>query len=31
MSFSHYEIVPSLQAQLIIDKAKQNKKEEAED
>jgi len=31
MTFSHYEIVPSNTAQVIIDKAKQNKKEEAED
>ncbi|MDP3792090.1 MAG: elongation factor G [Candidatus Omnitrophota bacterium] len=31
MSFSHYEVVPSNQAQAIIDKAKLTKKEEAED
>jgi elongation factor G len=31
MSFSHYEVVPSNQAQIIIDKAKLTKKEEAED
>jgi elongation factor G len=31
MSFSHYEVVPSTQAQVIIEKAKLTKKEEAED
>ncbi len=31
MTFSHYEIVPSNTAQVIIDKAKQNKKEETDD
>ena len=31
MSFSHYEVVPSNQAQTIIEKAKLTKKEEAED
>ncbi len=31
MSFSHYEVVPSTQAQIIIDKAKLTKKEEVED
>ncbi|MDP3804393.1 MAG: elongation factor G, partial [Candidatus Omnitrophota bacterium] len=31
MTFSHYEIVPSVQAQAIIDRAKLTKKEEAED
>jgi elongation factor G len=31
MTFSHYEVVPGNLAQAIIDKAKQNKKEEAED
>jgi elongation factor G len=30
MAFSHYEVVPSNLAQVIIDKAKQNKKEEVE-
>ena len=31
MSFSHYEVVPSNQAQTIIEKAKLTKKEEVED
>jgi elongation factor G len=31
MNFSHYEIVPSVQAQVIMEKAKHNKKEEVED
>jgi len=31
MNFSHYEIVPSNQVQVIVDKAKLTKKEEAED
>ena len=31
MNFSHYEVVPSNQAQAIIEKAKLTKKEEAED
>ncbi|MFA5499775.1 MAG: elongation factor G [Candidatus Omnitrophota bacterium] len=31
MNFSHYEVVPSIQAQVIIEKAKLTKKEEAED
>ena len=31
MSFSHYEIVPPNLVQAIVEKAKQNKKEEAED
>lgn len=31
MSFSHYEIVPSVQAQAIMEKAKHNKKEEVEE
>jgi len=31
MTFSHYEVVPSNLAQIIIDKAKQSKKEEAEE
>jgi len=31
MNFSHYEVVPANVAQAIVDKAKQNKKEETED